>query len=340
MDVKKKAVPLGVLLFVSMLTLSVCRISAESTAIVVDPQTSIVNFGDTFGVNIKVNYVVNLHAWQLCLYYISSILKCTNATEGPFLNNSQGTYFSKTITGNYNATHGRLLAYSTILGHTTVNGSGVILKVTFKAVGGGNTALTLADTILGDNEVPSQNIPHVDVSGTVNVIGAPLADIAVTEVIPYKKVVGQGYHSNINVTIENRGGYAETFNITLFASTTSIIAQTITLTSGNSTTLALTWNTSSFSYGNYTMRVVADTVAGETNTTNNSFTDGKIYVGIPGDINGDGIVDVFDAVLLAGAAGSTPSTPSWNPNADINNDSLIDVFDAVILAGHAGEHYP
>ena len=340
MDVKKKTISLGILLFVSMLPFSAYRISAASTAIVVDPQTSIVNFGDTFSVNIKVNYVVNLHAWQLSLYYLRSILNCTNATEGPFLNNSKGTFFGKTITSNYNATHGRLLAYSTILGSNTVNGSGVILKVTFKAVGGDNTALTLADTLLGDNEVPSQNIPHVDVSGSVNVVGAPLAEIAVTDVTPYKKVVGQGYSSNINVTIENRGGYAETFNVTLFASTTLIIAQATTLTSGNSITLTLTWNTSGFAYGNYTMRAVADTVTGETNTTNNSFTDGKIYVSIPGDINGDGTVDVFDAVLLAGAAGSTPNTPTWNPNADINNDSLIDVFDAVILAGHAGEHYP
>jgi hypothetical protein len=62
-------------------------------------------------------------------------------------------------------------------------------------------------------------------------------------------------------------------------------------------------------------------------------------VGIPGDVNSDGIVDVFDAVLLAGAAGANPTSPNWNPNADINNDLIIDVFDAVILAGHAGEHY-
>jgi hypothetical protein len=103
--------------------------------------------------------------------------------------------------------------------------------------------------------------------------------------------------------------------------------------------ITFTWSTLGFSKGNYTISAVADTVPGETDTEDNAFVDGWVCVGIPGDVNSDGIVDVFDAVLLAGAAGANPTSPNWNPNADINNDLIIDVFDAVILAGHAGEHY-
>jgi hypothetical protein len=58
---------------------------------------------------------------------------------------------------------------------------------------------------------------------------------------------------------------------------------------------------------------------------------------IPGDINADGTVNVFDAVILSGAAGSKPGDSNWNPNADINSDNIVDLFDAVILSGHAGE---
>jgi hypothetical protein len=58
---------------------------------------------------------------------------------------------------------------------------------------------------------------------------------------------------------------------------------------------------------------------------------------IPGDINADGTVNVFDAVILSGAAGSEPGDSNWNPNADINSDNIVDLFDAVILSGHAGE---
>jgi ABC-type transport system substrate-binding protein len=55
------------------------------------------------------------------------------------------------------------------------------------------------------------------------------------------------------------------------------------------------------------------------------------------DLNFDGIVDLFDAVLLSGAAGATPSNPRWNyGQADITADYIVDLFDAVRLAGHAG----
>jgi hypothetical protein len=132
----------------------------------------------------------------------------------------------------------------------------------------------------------------------------------------------------------------ETFDVTLYADTTFIALQTITLGSGASTTLTFTWNTTGFAKWNYTMSAMADTLLGETDTEDNTLIDGWVFVGVPGDINADGTVDVFDAVLLSGAAGSKPGAENWNPNADINNDNIVDLFDAVILSGHAGEYYP
>jgi hypothetical protein len=62
--------------------------------------------------------------------------------------------------------------------------------------------------------------------------------------------------------------------------------------------------------------------------------------GIAGDINGDSIVDIFDAILLANAYNSHMGSPTWNPNADINADTVVDIFDAIILANHYNQHYP
>jgi hypothetical protein len=56
-----------------------------------------------------------------------------------------------------------------------------------------------------------------------------------------------------------------------------------------------------------------------------------------GDVNGDKTVDIFDAVLLAKASGSTPSSPNWDPRCDLNNDGFIDIFDAVLLSANAGK---
>lgn len=58
---------------------------------------------------------------------------------------------------------------------------------------------------------------------------------------------------------------------------------------------------------------------------------------IPGDINGDGTVNILDAIRLAEAFGSYPGHPRWNPLADINNDDVVNILDCILLAGHFGE---
>ncbi|MGD0494764.1 MAG: PKD domain-containing protein [Candidatus Bathyarchaeia archaeon] len=53
-----------------------------------------------------------------------------------------------------------------------------------------------------------------------------------------------------------------------------------------------------------------------------------------GDINGDGVVDIFDAIILSNAFNSVPTSPSWNPNADLNNDGKVDIYDALIFSNN------
>ncbi len=50
-----------------------------------------------------------------------------------------------------------------------------------------------------------------------------------------------------------------------------------------------------------------------------------------GDCNGDGIVDVFDMVVVGMAYEATPASPHWNPAADINGDNVVDIMDLVII---------
>jgi peptide/nickel transport system substrate-binding protein len=53
-----------------------------------------------------------------------------------------------------------------------------------------------------------------------------------------------------------------------------------------------------------------------------------------GDINGDGTVDIYDAISLAAAFGSTVGQSNYNPLADLNGDGVVDIYDAILLAAH------
>jgi len=55
-----------------------------------------------------------------------------------------------------------------------------------------------------------------------------------------------------------------------------------------------------------------------------------------GDINGDGIVDIYDLILVASAYGSTPADPNWNPDSDINGDFAVDIYDLILVAAQYG----
>lgn len=151
----------------------------------------------------------------------------------------------------------------------------------------------------------------------------------------------------------NGDGIVDTKDVTIWASNYDLDAwaffklsevtgnqTTVSLPSGNSMKVTFIWDTTNVAKGNYTISAYATPVLGEIDTSDNYYTDGLVYVGTPGDINADGIVDVFDAVILAGAAGSLPCEPRYRPNSDINEDGIIDVLDAVILAGCIGQTNP
>jgi hypothetical protein len=167
-----------------------------------------------------------------------------------------------------------------------------------------------------------------------------LHDVAITNIKSSKTVVGQGYNMNINVTMTNQGDYQETFNVTVYANTIEIGTREITLTSGNSITLTSTWNTTGFAKGNYTISAYAWPVPGETDTEDNTLTDGWVIIAMIGDINADGKVDLKDVYAVAQAYGSFPNHPKWNPVCDINNDNKVDLKDYYITCKNYGKVDP
>ena len=333
----------SLLILMIMLTLIVLiplgNVEASTPIMYVNPQISTVEILTTFQINISVSQVVDLAAWEFKLYYPNKYLNATQIQEGSFLKTAgQTSFFVKELTDNYNETHGVIWAFCTLIGQGPgATGNGTLATITFKAKFVGVATLKLAETDMLDSQMPPNHISHITEDGTVNIIGH---DIAVTNVNPLKTIVGQGCTMNINVTVINQGAFAETFNLTLYANTTLIETKEITLNNNASITVTFTWNTSDFTKGNYTVWAYAWPVLGETDIDDNTFVDGAVYIGIPGDLNADGVINILDAIVLSKAFGAKPSDSNWNPNADMNNDDVINILDAITLSKNFGKRDP
>ncbi len=89
----------------------------------------------------------------------------------------------------------------------------------------------------------------------------------------------------------------------------------------------------------YTITAKATPLPYETDIADNILTDGIITVTIPGDVDEDFDVDIYDLVTIASAYGSKPPGPRYQPNWDINCDEIIDIYDIVIASVHYGQRW-
>ena len=195
---------------------------------------------------------------------------------------------------------------------------------------------------------PGQNLTGSDEIGDTNYacgennfdnypLMNPLINIAITEVSPSKSSVGGGYKVYISVTVQNQGWNPQTTKLTVYINTTVLGTVTdLALPERSEIILNFTWQTTPALKGNYyTISSTADPVPNEPDTTDNNRAYGRtVKVTITGDVNGDGVVDIFDAIALANAFASVPSRPTWNGNADINSDNSVDIFDAILLSAN------
>jgi len=163
-----------------------------------------------------------------------------------------------------------------------------------------------------------------------------------------KSVVCQGYTVNITATMESCSYFAQDVNRTIYANTTIIQTENITLIGEYlwyNVTFAFTWNTTSFAIGNHIITASVIPYSGDRWSWDNDFTAGWVIISITGDITGpdgwpDGKVDIRDVAAVAKLYGVNYPNLRYNPNFDVNNDLKIDIKDVAIAATHYGNVYP
>jgi hypothetical protein len=59
-----------------------------------------------------------------------------------------------------------------------------------------------------------------------------------------------------------------------------------------------------------------------------------------GDVDGNGWVNVLDAIDLSTSFGKSIGQAGFNPNADFDGNGVVNILDAITLANHYNQHYP
>jgi hypothetical protein len=222
---------------------------------------------------------------------------------------------------------------------TLNSGSSQTLFFTWNTIGysqGDYNVSAVASTVPGETNTTD----NVKAAANIVTILYDGHDVAVTRVDTAKDsgrtVIGQGYSMNITIKVKNYGIYDETFNTTAYLNTMALQTQTVTLESAASTTITFTWNTTGFAYGNYTISALVMLAPGETNGWTGPYTYGPVKVTIPGDINGDGVVDLKDlGIITSNWKKTVPPAPA---NADIMDVGIINLKDLGVVTGHWKDH--
>ena len=166
-----KLLLLGLVILLALAALGGAAVAQGNRALmsVVPPTTSadepIKQGGEDFQVNVVVDNVTNLAAFQFSLEYDSSIIKYKGVQGGPFLGSSGREVHSldprieQDGLGKISFNCVTLGPPVSVGGVAGPNGSGVLATITFSPIGGGDTPLDLSEGILVAAEIDEQGAP-------------------------------------------------------------------------------------------------------------------------------------------------------------------------------------
>jgi len=240
-----------------------------TTTVSVIPSSVTASMGQNFSINVTILSVLDLYGWEFKLGWNVSLLDAVNVAEGSFLKAGGSTFFTYTV----NATDGYMIVDCSLLGTVPgVSGNGTLATITFYVKDVGECPLDLYDVILLNSLEQPISCQAVDGHGYFT----PPHDVAVTDVSASPITVLPSGIVNVNVTVQNQGGFNEEFNVTAYSNLEIIGLQSVSLASGSSATLPFMWNTTDFGKGDYTISASVSVVPDEIDTADNNKTADEI----------------------------------------------------------------
>lgn len=334
MDRKFKAGIMVVIVSFAAVAILLTRMGAAQQlfpTLYIDPQDVVFNslvVGQRFDINVKVLNVSDLTGYEFSLSFNPNMLSVVSESFLPEANLPIPNWRVDGYAGTFwaNVTYGSPL--NTVPPLT-------IATITFKISNYGISPLTFSDDKLGNST--GLLMPHQTVGGSVSVLNH---DVAIVAVDSSTNETYDGRLVNITASAKNLGLAPENFTVSVYANSNLIgTAQVLDLLPNQTTLVHISWNTSgSANMTPYVISAIASSVPYETNLTNNALTDGSVKVKIMGDVNGDGTVGILDLQAWDAAYGSSQGMPNWNPQADLDGNGIVDKADGMLIIGNYGNN--
>jgi len=146
--------------------------SVPMAEVVPSPAFGWIPLGSKGQIDVFVGNVVNLHGWELLLFYENIPVNVTSIVEGSFLASAGSTDFEVIrLDEEFNATHGVVWVNCTLVEPLkAVDGGGLIATVFFESIDVGGSYLDLSQTKLYD--LSGNLIPHSTVIGDYSIVGS------------------------------------------------------------------------------------------------------------------------------------------------------------------------
>ena len=176
--------------------------------------------GETFNFDVRAENVSDFAGWQFDIAFDPALLEVVEVQEGDFLKTDGGSMFFQD--GRIDNTVGKITGlYAALLSERGVNGSGIILQVTFKTKSNGETALKFQNFKFGSSTgeiIPAAPLEvYITVaprlrSGDVNGDG----EVDIVDLILVARQFGETVPPDSDVDI-NGDGIVDIFDLTLVA---------------------------------------------------------------------------------------------------------------------------
>ncbi|HYY91373.1 MAG TPA: dockerin type I domain-containing protein [Candidatus Dormibacteraeota bacterium] len=157
-------------------------------------------------------------------------------------------------------------------------------------------------------------------------------DLGVRQLSRPTPLIRSYYPVNLTTLVQNYGSSLESAMLTLQANSTVLSTWAVSLAAGQSQKFYYNWTNPA--WGRYTVSATLSNIS-PANSGNNqdTFVQQLLRVSPPGDVNGDGTVNILDLALIAFCFNTVP-VPGTQCNGfvDVNRDGQINIQDLALAA--------